>query len=143
MKGFYFSLDALTASTVLLAAAMMVVLYQPAPHSPEKPEELGLLHSASMQDAQDWNSSLREGTALENIYTEYFRDKSKAESICDNYFQGRYALFLVNKTDRLKACGGLNINKVENIRTESTIIADKPVNQKSKGPYKAVMVMPD
>jgi len=90
MKGFYFSLDAMTASMVLLATVAMISTYDQEPSVDRHPVQLDNIHAASMQDVSDWNNSINsDNSVLGHIYTQYFETSpSKAQQICDNYFNG-------------------------------------------------------
>lgn len=145
MKGFYFSLDALTASMVLLATVGMISSYSPQPDTGNKPTQLDQLHTAVEQKVSEWNSSLKsDNTVLGYIYSKYYEESaSSARQTCQNYFKTTrsYALFIVNETERIRVCGNLDISKESEIAVRETFVPDIPVNSKLRGPYKAVMVM--
>ena len=146
MKGFYFSLDALTASMILMATVAMISSYDQGAAANKEPVQLDNLHSASIQRASNWNKSTNStNSVLGHIYTRYFENPSKAQETCENYFNqtDSYALYLVNSTSQQKICGDYSVTPESNLAVEQTLAPDVPVNSEFKGPYKAVMVMPN
>jgi hypothetical protein len=146
MKGFYFSLDALTASMVLMATVAMISSYDQGPSTNNQPVQLDNLHAASMQQSSDWNNSIDSGNSvLGRIYTQYFEQPAKAKQTCQNYFNQSqdYALYLVNSTSQEKICGDYTVSQQSNTAVEQSLAPDLPVNSDFRGPYKVVMVMPN
>lgn len=145
MKGFYFSLDALTASMVLLAVVGMLASYSPRPEEPQKPFELDYLHTASMQNTSDWNVSKdSDRTVLSEIYYQYYSgNQGEADNICNQYFNfsKSYGLYFSNTTERDKICGNLNPSRESNLETEQTTVPDIKINDSFIGPKTAVMVV--
>jgi hypothetical protein len=145
MKGFYFSLDALTASMVLLATVAMIMSYAPPKEEQKKPMQLDNLHTASMQQISDWNRSMEsDRSALEYIYRLYYEDSpSAAEDLCGKYFNlsKPYAVYVSNSTYRQKMCGGDLVSQSDSLAVSETVMPDIQVNSDFRGPYKAVMVM--
>jgi len=145
MKGFYFSLDALTASMVLLAVTGMLAAYSPSPADPQKPIELDYIHTASIQDISDWNSSKEpDRTVLSEIYYQYYSgNQSEAEDLCRGYFNfsSKYGLYFSNSTERHKICGGLTPGQNSNLEAEQTPVSDTKINGSFIGPKTAVMVV--
>jgi hypothetical protein len=145
MKGFYFSMDALIASMILLATTAMIMDYRPSSNDYEQPSDLANLHAASMQEVADWNNSRNsQKTVLGQIYTLYYEESpSEAENLCSNYFNlsQTYALYVSNSTDRQKICGSYTPSTSDELASSQAIIPDTPVNSEFRGPYTATMVM--
>lgn len=146
MKGFYFSLDALTASMILMATVAMVSGYNQEAPAVQKPFQLDNVHTASIQETSKWNNTINsESSVLGHIYTQYFQNPSEAEKICNEYFNQtqNYALYMVNSTSQQKICGDYSISQESNLAVKQTLFPDLPVSSEFRGPYKAVMVMPN
>lgn len=145
LKGFYFSLDAMTASMILLATATMLLGFTQEVKPGEKPVELDKLHTASMQNINNWNESYNSRkTVLGYIYQQHLSG-SNPETVCDNYFNisKNYALYFSNSTDRVKVCGDYSPTNSDQLAVEETITPDLRVNSSFKGSYNAVMVVQD
>ena len=145
MKGFYFSLDAITASMVLIALIGMLTVFTPETQSAKEPYQLDYLETASIQDAGDWNNSLPENeTVLEHIQRhQVLGNASRVEEVCDSYFDfsGGYALFFSDEDDRQKICGDLTVSPAQNLAVNRVLMPDTEINGTFKGPKTAVLVM--
>lgn len=135
----------MTASMILLATATMLLGYTQDVKSSGKPVELDKLHTASMQNINDWNNSYdSQKTVLGYIYDQH-HSGSNPEDICDNYFNTsqNYALYFSNSTDRVKICGDYSPTNSDQLAVEEAITPDLNINSSFKGPYNAVMVVQD
>ena len=142
LKGFYFSLDALTASTVMIAIAGLLFAYNPSLAT--EPQKIDSLHISAKQDYDDWNqSSQKQGKVLTEIYRRYYSgDHSSASKLCQNYFkQKSFTLYFENNTHRDKICGNLTTQKKQSLITSQTPIADVKINKSFIGPKTAVMAV--
>ncbi|QGA81003.1 hypothetical protein [Candidatus Nanohalobium constans] len=144
-KGFYFSMDALTASMILLAAVGMIMAHNPRNDQNSDSPDLDLLHTASIQETSQWNSSINSSkTVLSHIYRQHYAGNStKADEICNNYFNRskRFALYMSNTTQRDKICGGLKPSEEDKLIADQIITPDIKINNTFVGPRKAVMVV--
>jgi hypothetical protein len=135
MKGFYFSMDALMAAMVLIAATAVLIGYRDQVDQKD-PYQLSMLHTASLQETQDWNNSKNSNlTVLAHIY----RNRNDCSDYFDNVSE-KYALYFVNSTTREKICGNLEVSQ-KDLSSSQTLIPDVKVNSSFQGPKKAVMVM--
>lgn len=145
MKGFYFSLDALTASMILLATVGMLSTYTPQPEEKQEPFELGYLHAAASQNITNWDKTAQtQEKVLTHIYRQYhLGNTAKTNEICQNYFKfsKKYALYFSNNTHRKKACGQLSLDFSQNLATEQVIVPDVKINNRFIGPKTATMVI--
>ena len=142
LKGFYFSLDALTASTVMIAITGLLLAYNPS--GTAETQEIGSLHVSAKQDYADWNkTSKKQGKVLTEIYQRYYSgNHSSAENLCQEYFdQDDFALYFENNTQRDKACGTLKPKNSQSLITSQTPVADIKINNSYKGPKTAVMAV--
>jgi len=145
LKGFYFSLDALTASMVLIAAVGMLATYTPQTAEPKKPFQLDYLETAAMQNLTYWNMSKEyRNTVLTNIYTQYYSgNTSKAQNVCSSYFNfsRNYALYFSNSTQRDKVCGSLENSKEQELAANQVLVPDEKINGSFQNPKIATMVI--
>lgn len=145
MKGFYFSLDALLAISILLAIVSMLIAYPQKTIDKSNTPELDYIHTSTMQPVDKWNNSYNNSEpVIEYIYSLYYSGNlSKAETVCNNYFavNEKYAVFFVDKNSRDKVCGTYNVGNNDNIKSSETIVPDISVNKSFYGPKKAVMVI--
>lgn len=146
MKGFYFSLDALLASSVILAAFIMV-MSQPVDSSPQlESYKLDRVHLASMQSIAQWNSTYgserKVSSAIVKNY--YGGNRSKARQICANYFNPgeKYAVYISNKTSS-KVCGSYNVKPEDSLIAETGFIPDTKINGSFTGSLRLTMVIKD
>ena len=142
LKGFYFSLDALTASTVMIAITGLLLAYNPS--GTAETQEIGSLHVSAKQDYADWNkTSEKQGKVLTEIYRRYYSgNQSSAENLCQEYFsQKKFALYFENNTQRDKACGTLKPQNSQSLITSQTPVADIKISNSYKGPKTAVMAV--
>lgn len=145
MKGFYFSMDALTASMILLAAVGMLMAHSPQNNTKSGSYKLDLLNTASMQQVNDWNQSFNSNkTAISYIYSQhYVGNNSKADEACNIYFNqtGRFALYMSNTTHRDKICGGLEPDEEQSLIAKQVLTPDVKINNTFAGPKTAVLVV--
>lgn len=147
MKGFYFSLDAVLASSILLAMVTMLVTY-PASQAPQNQDHrLDLIHTAALQPVEKWNSSFNTSdTVLEYIKRKYYGgDYSTAVEFCRDYFvvEEEYAVYLVNNSHETKICGSYNLSARDNIISRQSITPAIYVNNTVIPPNSALMVIND
>lgn len=146
LKGFYFSMDALIAASVLLAMMGFLITYQDRPEQRWSDPQLDQIHTASVQTVSEWNDTKNSSSSvLERIYRQYYEgNKSEAETLCRNYFvtDSEYAIFMADSESREKICGDKVLDGSDLI-SERTIAPDLKVNQTFIGPKTAVMVMKD
>ena len=145
MKGFYFSLDALLAVSILLAIVSMLIAYpQQTLEKPNKPE-LDYIHASTMQPVNKWNESYNTSkTVIEHVYSLYYSgNSSEARNICRSYFEvnEKYALFFVDQDSRNKICGTYKLGNNDDLKTSEVVLPDIPINKSLIGPKKAVMVI--
>lgn len=147
MKGFYFSLDALLAASILMGVMLMLINYQERPNRDRPEVDLDQLHTSLLQDVSDWNKSMNSSrTVIGQIYYSYYSGNlSEAEKICSGYFRTdkKFALYFGNSTETNKACGNYSVSGPQNTVSEHVIVPDIPVNESFIGPQRAVLVMPD
>lgn len=147
MKGFYFSLDSLLASSVMLAAFLMM-LSQPV-NNPQELEnyKLDRVHLANIQEAQNWNSTYNSSDTVSSllIFNYFNGSQQQAESICRNYFgiNERYGVFVSNQTYRSKICGNIKVEKVDTLVSQTTITPEVKVNSTFIHPKHLTMVIHD
>ncbi|MFB6158177.1 MAG: hypothetical protein ABEJ95_00785 [Candidatus Nanohalobium sp.] len=145
LKGFYFSLDAILATSVLMGVIMLLTGYTSGEPAEKRIPDLDQIHNSAVQKVSNWNSSIDSSkTVLGHIYYQYYSGNiSRAEQTCLSYFriEKPYALYMINSTHRQKICG--SIQKDAELATESVITPDIPVNQNFQGPKKAVLVVED
>jgi hypothetical protein len=148
IKGFYFSLDAMMASTILLAAVGMIASYTPQDSESSQPVELNYLETSSMQKISEWNKSMekKNQTVIEYIYRNRIRgDNGEADKICKNYFNitKNYTIFYYNKTTNSNLCGGLKTQLTDQLKSEKIALPDIKENSSYQGAKMASMVIKD
>jgi hypothetical protein len=145
LKGFYFSMDAMMASMILLALASMLLSYSSTAEDSEKPLELEKLETAAIQQVNEWNKSKNSTKkVLSYIFAKHYKKPSKTGKICDKYFEisGPYALYASNSTKRTKICGSMtDPSQYENLKAEQTLIPDQPIDSQFKGSHTATLVV--
>lgn len=147
LKGFYFSLDALTASMILIAVVGMLTLYQPNPQQKHQPYQLDFLETASIQKTSSWNESIQtKETVLTHLYKKYYGgQKQLAEERCLKYFENdkKYNIYFANTSARHKICGNLNIKQSQNLVSQKTQIPHVKINNTYQDQKAAIMVVKD
>ena len=147
LKGFYFSLDALLAASIILGIMVMMIGYNEKSRAERENVNLDQLHTSALQEVGEWNESIDSSrTILGYIYQkQYSGEASIASETCEDYFRmdENYALYFSNSTEATKICGGLEADEANNIESEHIIAPDIQVNETFTGPRRAVLVVPN
>lgn len=147
MKGFYFSLDALTASMVLMALIAMLATFTPETNTEKKPYQLDYIQTASVQSAEAWNSSLPGNeTVLQYIHEQHLTgNSSEVTETCNSYFSFSpgYALFFSDQEEMEKVCGGISVSDEQNLAINRVLLPDRKINGAFHGPVTATLVIKD
>lgn len=147
MKGFYFSLDALLASSVLLALVMTLMAYPVADTSDQENIDLDLIDVAALQPVKHWNSTFNSSTSVIGFIAEeyYAGNTGQAEIICKNYFDvdNEYALYIGNSTKQYKVCGNYSLSENDNLETKGVVTPVIKSGNDLIKPKKALMVVQD
>jgi len=145
MKGFYFSLDAILASSVMLSAFMMVSSQPTSMQERTDDYRLDLLYSSNLQGMEEWNESFNTNkNVLPYLAKQYYEgNSSKAKSVCESYFsiEPSYAIYIENKKQVKKLCGDINSSEITDVDSETISIPDFQTNNTFKGYSRATMVI--
>jgi len=141
LKGFYFSMDALMASMVLIAVTGFLISYNPDVEK-EEPQKLSKLHSGSVQDVSEWNSSIKtDRSVIEQIaYYQLSGSPNQSERLCESYFsqEESYGVYLVGDGRNL-ICGDIEVTNSSLAVSEVQV---PRVYSSGRNSLKAQMVMP-
>ena len=107
LKGFYFSLDALTASMVLITLVGVIATYNTTQKTHQKePIQLDHIETPATQQASNFNKSIKSN---KKMLTYIYKQKaggntSKAEKMCQNYFNfsKKYSIYYYDADERKK-----------------------------------------
>lgn len=143
IKGFYFSLDALTATTILIAVTGMLISVNTTKDYSENTQEVDGLYVSAQHPYKEWNKSNKnQKKVLTEIYYRYYSgNKSDAQKLCNKYFKTeKYNLYFENRTKRVKACGNINLKQNQNLISTQVPVTNIKINKSFIGPQKAIMV---
>lgn len=147
LKGFYFSLDALLAASVIMGMMLMLIGYQQKQNMQSQELALDQLDTALIQEVSEWNKSKNSSkTVLGYIYYQHFSgNHTEAEKTCTSYFQieKKYAFYIGDATSITKICGQYQVMAPVDTASRHVIAPDLMINNTFIGPKKAVLVMPD
>jgi hypothetical protein len=147
LKGFFFSLDSLIASSIMLAAVAFA-LSQPVENRQNLDDyRLDKVHLANIQSTSDWNSTYNTSdsvskTVMVNFYN---GSRSRAEKICSQYFsvEDKYGVFTSNSTSNSKICGNINVQTEDSLVSGTSVSPMFYVNGTVLGPREMTMVIRD
>jgi len=147
MKGFFFSLDSLVASSVMLAV-FALLLSQPADVN-TKPDsyKLDRVYTSSMQEMNSWNQTYNTSLKVSSYITDRVLegDAQKAIEVCRRYFNvtEEYGVFISNESRQMKICGNVNVASAENLLSETAFASSVKANDSLWGPNQLTMVIKD
>lgn len=145
MKGFYFSLDSLLASSIMLAVIGLLISYPAENADSNKPYQLDKIENSLMQPIEQWNSSYNSSdTVLGYVKSKFFNgSRQEAENICEMYFKvdDEYAVYLTNSSFNQKICGDYSIASEDELDTKQVLSPSVISNNTIIEPKSAVMVI--
>lgn len=146
MKGFFFSLDSLAASSVLLALFVFVVSQPTEDPDPSGMYHLDAVHIGNFQSVTSWNASYNTSKTVNHyIMSKYFQgDTATARGVCSQYYDvdngTSYGVFTSNNT---RICGQLSASQEDSVLSETATVTPVRANRSIIGPVQLTMVIPD